>query len=75
MKGKGALTLITAELTWRRTRLQWWYGVAHLPSEANITADALSRLAEPNDEKNIPTELMSAECLPDPDVDSIWACV
>ena len=47
LKGKGALTAISREIAWRKVRHQWRFAVGHLPSEANVVADALSRLSAP----------------------------
>ena len=46
-KGKGALCQISREIAWRKVRRAWRYIVAHVPSEENTTADALSRTAAP----------------------------
>ena len=46
-KGKGAITAVIREVAWRSARQQWNIFVGHLPSEANLVADALPRLEAP----------------------------
>ena len=47
LKGRGAMLAVARELAWRKARHRWAFVVAHLPSEDNTTADALSRIASP----------------------------
>ena len=47
LKGRGALLAVARELSWRQARRKWSFEVAHLPSEHNNVADALSRVADP----------------------------
>ena len=47
LKGKMPNLALARELSWRRVRGRWRYEVGHLPSEFNVTADALSRVADP----------------------------
>ena len=54
--GSRELTRITRELTCRRSRGAWRYVCGHLPAEANLSADALSRLGAPKP-SIIPQEL------------------
>ena len=46
-KGKGEIAAVSRELAWRVARGGWRYAVAHLPAEANVLADRLSRLSDP----------------------------
>ena len=48
LRGKRSLTLITKDVSWRRSKHQWLVMVAHLPAEANVAADALSMLSAPD---------------------------
>ena len=59
LKGRGVLTAISRELSWRKVRHQWKFAVGHLPTEWNKVADALSRLAAPagSESKTFPPEL------------------
>ena len=59
LKGKGGMVAIVREISWRRTRYAWKYDVAHLPAEANVHADALSRSAAP-DAKQLPLMLANS---------------
>ena len=47
LKGKGNLLAVARELSWRQARRRWRFQVGHLPSELNVTADALSRTTDP----------------------------
>ena len=47
LKGKGVMLAVARELSWRQSRRKWAFDVAHLPSEYNVVADALSRTAAP----------------------------
>ena len=47
LSGKGPLSAIAREISWRKARRGWTYEVAHLPAEHNTVADALSRTADP----------------------------
>ena len=46
-KAKGAMAALVRELCWCKAREQLYYGVAHIASEANTDAGALSRFAQP----------------------------
>ena len=48
MKGSGMYGAISRELAWRVARYRWKFAVAHLPSESNVTADRMSRIADPS---------------------------
>ena len=74
-RGRGDLSKITRELSWRQVRQAWLYAVAHLPSEANVVADRLSRLHAPagSDRKSFPPELSGAtRRIADPM--ALWIC-
>ena len=45
LDGKGDLRHVARELSWRQARRGWSFIVGHLPSEHNLVADALSRVA------------------------------
>ena len=73
LKGRNALSKISRELAWRRARDGWRYVVGHLPSERNVLADALSRLAAPgHSAKALPSELGGATRLDPPEIASLW---
>ena len=76
MKGRGSLTTVTRELSWRRVRLAWKYAAGHLPSEHNILADALSRqhCPESSERKPFPPELLSLTRRAAPDLKDVWSC-
>ena len=62
LKGDKSLNLISREIAWRRARQGWRYRVAHIPSEQNEVADALSRLGQPDRaQKPVPSALNRAE--------------
>ena len=71
MKGSGAQLEVAQELAWRRARGRWAYEPGHLPSQQNVLADALSRLAAP-DAKEIPAELKGAILRTAPDPKLFW---
>ena len=60
LKGKGPLSKISREIAWRTVRRHWRYSVAHVPSESNEVADALSRLAAPSgsEQRSFPTRAL-----------------
>ena len=76
LTGKDKLTAVTKELTWRKVRQSWNYDAAHLPTEANLLSDALSRLSAPagSERKNFPEPLRTAIQVPAPDLDAMWVC-
>ena len=48
LRCSGVEAAIGREIAWRQARFRWSYAVAHLPAEANVLADRLSRLRDPN---------------------------
>ena len=72
LKGRGNLLAVARELSWRRARHRWSFEVAHLPSEHNVVADSLSRVADP---KGVPwpsVALGGALAVRCPKVAEIW---
>ena len=47
LKGKGNLLAVAREIAWAQVKHGWKFETAHLPSEHNQVADALSRIADP----------------------------
>jgi len=76
-RGRGGLHRISLEISWRKVRYAWRYQVAHLPSEGNTIADALSRTSAPEGSERNPfphQELMGA-AKQEVTVDaSLWVC-
>jgi len=76
LRGRGQLTTITKELSWRKVRLGWRFAAGHLPSEHNQLADSLSRLHAPasSERKSFPPQLLNATRRRAPEVSKIWVC-
>ena len=72
LKGKGILLHVAREVAWRQARRGWRFETAHLPSEYNVVADALSRLADPKGEKWPALALASAEADAPPRMADLW---
>ena len=71
MKGGGQLNAVARELSWRKVAYRWHFQVAHLPSELNVWADALSRLfADPP--HVFPAVLTGCQKCTVPSVDVKW---
>jgi len=70
LTGRGGMGRISRELAWRKVRQGLRFSAGHLPSEANVVADALSRTSAPlgADHKAFPEALLSVGryALPDP---------
>ena len=49
------------------------FGVSHLASEANVLADALSRLAQPGTSSSMPSALVGASELASPKLEDLWS--
>ena len=47
LQGAPAMAAVARELAWRKARGGWRLATGHLPAEANVRADALSRLRAP----------------------------
>ena len=71
-KAKGAEGTIARELFILKARHNWRYAVAHLPSESNVLADALSRVAQPGRPSIPPAEVLEAAEVPIPHLSHIW---
>jgi len=71
MRGRGAMLAVSREFACRRARFNWKFAVAHLPSESNSVANALSRQSDP-ESLPFPTELMGLPRRKVPDLSRIW---
>ena len=71
LKGRGAMLAVAHELAWRKARHRWAFVVAHLPSEDNTTADALSRIASP-EPAAIPRSVAHATRVRPAPVKNLW---
>jgi len=74
-KGRKSHSQISREIAWRRVRRSWRYAVAHVPSEQNSPADALSRTCAPtgSEHQSFPEEaLRAAAWRRVPDLDHWW---
>jgi hypothetical protein len=75
LKGKGELLAVARELSWRQARRGWRFSVGHLPSEYNVVADALSRVADPKGCEWPSLALAGAEYTAPPRLRDLWlAC-
>ena len=66
------MAALARELFMRKARGQWYYGVAHIASEANLTADRLSRLAQPSVVPLRPKCLRHATEVDAPNLQDLW---
>jgi len=71
LRGRGAMLAISRELSWRQARFHWRFAVAHLPTERNAVADALSRLSGPS-AADFPAALAGKPRLVVPDLCAVW---
>lgn len=71
-KARGAEGALARELFILKARHGWRYAVAHLPSEANLVADALSRLAQPGRAPQLPAAVVGAAEVQVPHLSSLW---
>jgi len=73
-KGKGPLSKVSRELACRKVRHGWRYSVAHVPSELNVLADALSRLHAPvsSEQRAFPQQLLSTARVSPPPSEDWW---
>ena len=73
LSGRGSLSRIAREISWRRARAGWRYAVGHLPTERNLMADALSRLHAPGaDAQQLPDALQCVTACQPPRVETLW---
>ena len=72
LEGRGPLQAVARELSWRKERRRWSYTVGHLPSEHNVVADALSRLADPKGKAFPSVALASAIPVSPPRLQDLW---
>ena len=71
-KAKGKEGALARELFVLKARHNWKFAVAHLPSESNVLADSLSRLAQPGRSPKPPAEVLGAAEVPIPHLSTIW---
>ena len=71
LKGAGILNHIAREISWRRVRYGWKYGLGHVPGSRNRIADALSRQSSPTP-STFPAECVAALRRPEPEWSEIW---
>ena len=67
------LSALARELFVRKAKEQWFFGVSHLASEANVTADALSRLSQPGTSSSQPPSTVGAAELTSPKLEDLWS--
>jgi hypothetical protein len=73
LRGKSELHRVTCELAWRKVRFGWRFAAGHLPAEANVLADALSRLeAPPPNDKAFPASLRGTTRRAFPNPEDLW---
>ena len=63
---------VAREIAWRRVRCGWVFEVGHLPSEHNLVADALSRVADPSPPPWPAWELSAATWAKPPVLQHLW---
>ena len=72
LTGSGDMLAVAKEIAWRQSRAGWLFRVGHLPSEHNLLADALPRLAAP-EHVLLPHEaLRGAVSRAAPDAMALW---
>ena len=71
-KARGAEGALARELFILKARRCWRFAVAHLPSESNVLADALSRIAQPGRSTPLPSAIRGAAEVHVPSLGSIW---
>ena len=76
-KGKGPLSALSREISWRKARGGWRFAVAHLPTESNTIADYLSRIHEPSPDGStkqlvLPEVLKGAAEVRPPSLQQLW---
>jgi hypothetical protein len=74
LSGRGPLHSVAREIAWRQAAFKWVFTVAHLPTESNTTADALSRMHAPESAR-LPTRLKHVPQIEPPSVAQLWQAV
>ena len=72
LKGRGILLHVAREIAWRQARRGWKFETAHLPSEHNSIADALSRITDPKGKQWPRLALSAAEADTAPRLSELW---
>ena len=72
LKGRGILLHVAREIAWRQARRGWKFETAHLPSEHNSIADALSRITDPKGKQWPSLALSAAEADTAPRLSELW---
>ena len=72
LKGRGVLLHVAREVAWRQAKRGWNFETAHLPSEHNAVADALSRIADPKGKQWPSLALGAAEADSPPRLSELW---
>ena len=76
LRGRGPLLAVARELSWRQAKFGWKFKVGHLPSEYNVVADALSRIADPTEKVGWPRHALgAATAVTPPRLNQIWRAV
>ena len=75
LKGRMPNLGAARELAWRQARGRWSYEVGHLPSEHNVTADALSRVTCPEPAQWPAADLGSASWRNPPSLEGFWRSI
>ena len=71
-KARGAEGALARELSILKARFGWRFAVAHLPSEPNTLADALSHVAQPGRSSRLPPGAVGAAEVHVPHLSSLW---
>ena len=72
LSGKGIMNAVAREISWRQSRRRWAFDVGHLPSEFNVVADALSRVADPKGGPWPSAALSAAKWVTPPKLADLW---
>ena len=72
LKGRGVLLHVAREIAWRQAKRGWKFETAHLPSEHNSVADALSRITDPKGKEWPRLALSAAEADTPPRLSELW---
>ena len=71
LKGSPALMAVARELAWRKAKYGWLFTAGHLPAEANVVADSLSRLSGPKAHA-VPRAVRKAVYVQAPPLRAVW---